>query len=75
MLKIKSLTDSSIILQSLIDKANKDKLGRGKNDGNKTRILLLFFVFKKSNRVGFLTSGAKKAFILLWQAFIQVLIF
>ena len=60
MLKTTSLTGSSAILQSLIDTADKDEVGRVKNSGNKTN-LSNPSPSKKSIGVGYLTfEGAKK---------------
>lgn len=64
MVKILSPTGLLIILQLLIDIANKIK--NGNNDsGNKIRILSIFFIFKKSNRMSYLIFGTKKIFNLL----------
>ena len=37
-----------------------DKFGRSNCDKDEARILLASFVFKKLNKVGYLTSGVKK---------------
>ena len=54
---LKSLT---LVLQLSINIAN-DEFGRGDCDEVEARILLVSSIFKKSTRVGFLTSSAKKA--------------
>ena len=55
--------------------ANKNKVSRGEIGGNKIRILSTSSTLNKNSiRADYLTSGAKKAFNLLWYAFTQVLI-
>ena len=44
-------------------------------NGNKIRILLIFFMFKKSTRAGYLTYGARKDFNYLHYSFTQTPIF
>ena len=60
MLRIKSYTGSSIILQSLIDAADEHEIDKSKSVGNNTN-LLNPSVSKKSTKAGYLTfKGAKK---------------
>ena len=60
MLKTLSLTGSSTILQSLINAANEDKVGRNESGGNKTNLSNLF-ASKKSTGAGYLIfESAKK---------------
>ena len=60
MLKILGPINSSIVLQSLIDAANKDEIGGGESSGNKANLSNLC-ILKRSTGAGYLTfESAKK---------------
>ena len=55
-----NLIGSSTILESLINAADKDEINKSKSTSNETN-LLNPSIFKKSTKMGYLTSkGAKK---------------
>ena len=65
MLKTSS-SKSSVVLQSLIDVASKDKVGF---DNDKIRILSTFFIFKKLIKAEYFFLNAEKTFNYFEQAF------
>ena len=61
--KTTSLISSSIILQLLKDRIDKDKVGKSKSSSNKMRILSTSSTLnKKLIGLGYLISGIKKIF-------------
>ena len=52
-------TSPTSVTQLLIGVAD-DEYGRGNCGKDETRILSIFFTFKKSTQAGYLTSGVKK---------------
>ena len=59
MLRTKSLTGSSTILQLLVDMANKDEVGGSESSSNETNLSNLSML-KKSTKTGFLISKSAK---------------
>ena len=59
MFRTTSLTGSSTILQSLIDRADEDEIGENKSGCNKTNLSNLF-TSKKSTRAGYLIFKSVK---------------
>ena len=61
MLGTISLTGLSTVLQSLIDEADKDKVGGDKTGSHETRFLSISFTSnKKSTGIGYLIFSVKK---------------